>query len=90
VVEIPQPARPEAAPADVVAKLPERLRRLLALVAERGPLATSEYVRISGFSLRTGLRDLNELVELGLVERTGSRRGARYRMKPSGGPKVPV
>jgi predicted DNA-binding transcriptional regulator YafY len=61
-------------------QLPDRLHRLLALLRSRSLLAAQEYVDVTGVSPRTGLRDLNQLVELGLAERIGTRRGARYRV----------
>jgi hypothetical protein len=87
-VEIPHPDRALPAAASPTT-LPPRLQRLLALVTERGQLATQEYVEITGLSLRTGLRDLNDLVERGWIERIGSRRGARYRRSLHGGTPVP-
>ena len=55
-----------------------RLQRLYRLIAKRGTLAAQDYVDATGVSPRTGLRDLGQLLELGLVERVGRRRGARY------------
>ncbi len=60
-----------------------RLQRLYRLIAKRGTLAAREYVDTTGVSPRTGLRDLGQLLELGLVERVGRRRGARYRLARS-------
>jgi DNA-binding NtrC family response regulator/HAMP domain-containing protein len=53
---------------------------LVALLQERGSISTQEYVEVAGVSPRTGLRDLMELVERGVVRRIGRRRGARYRL----------
>ncbi|MHC4077053.1 MAG: sigma 54-interacting transcriptional regulator, partial [Planctomycetota bacterium] len=61
-----------------------RLQRLYRLIAKRGTLAAQDYVDAAGVSSRTGLRDLAQLLELGLVERVGKRRGARYRLVASG------
>ena len=60
-----------------------RLQRLYRLIAKHGILAAREYVDTTGVSPRTGLRDLGQLLELGLVERVGRRRGARYRLARS-------
>jgi len=61
-----------------------RLQRLYRLIAKRGTLAAQEYVEATGVSPRTGLRDLGQLLELGLIERVGKRRGARYRVVEAG------
>ena len=58
-----------------------RLQTLYELVCERGSLSNQEYVAVAGVSSRTGLRDLNDLLARGLIERVGRRRGARYRVR---------
>jgi DeoR/GlpR family transcriptional regulator of sugar metabolism len=52
-------------------------------LVEKGSIGTQDHMTTAGVSHRTGLRDLQTLVELGLAERVGTRRGARYR--PIGG-----
>ncbi|MEO6594301.1 MAG: sigma 54-interacting transcriptional regulator [Planctomycetota bacterium] len=59
--------------------LSPRLAALYALVLERGIVTTQEHMAANGVSHRTGLRDLQSLVQAGLLERVGSRRGAYYR-----------
>ncbi|MCE9635128.1 MAG: sigma 54-interacting transcriptional regulator [Planctomycetes bacterium] len=84
----PSGAAPEApwspSSADVYADSPaavsDRQRRLLALMAERTWITTSEYCDIVGVSPRTALRDVRELVERGVIVMDGKRRGARYRL----------
>jgi transcriptional regulator with GAF, ATPase, and Fis domain len=79
-VEISRPAAAAGRPA--AGQLPDldgRLGRLYELILSRGSLSNQEYVAVAGVSPRTGLRDLNELLERGRIERIGRRRGARYR-----------
>jgi len=82
-VVVPQPALSNGGEPDFqtvpVDQLPDRLRRLLDLIVRRGSIGTSEHMDSHGISHRTGLRDLQILVKMGLVERVGQRRGARYR-----------
>ena len=61
--------------------LHERARRGYQLLAERGALSAQEFARLTDTSARTALRDLNHLVDAGLIERVGARRGARYRLR---------
>jgi transcriptional regulator with GAF, ATPase, and Fis domain len=85
---VPEVVLPRAAVHDPLAALPERVRLLLERLRERGEISTQEHMAASGVSHRTGLRDLQALVDLGLAERVGSRRGARYRLvigRPAGG-----
>ncbi len=85
---VPAPAE-ASAPADpAVAKreadeLPPRLQALVALLRERVEISTQDHMEANGVSHRTGLRDLQALVEAGVVERVGKRRGARYRLAGS-------
>ncbi len=77
------PRASEAAESDMPAPsletLPPRLRQLLARIVARGTYSTQDHMQASGVSHRTGLRDLQLLVQAGLVQRVGSRRGAFYR-----------
>jgi transcriptional regulator with GAF, ATPase, and Fis domain/HAMP domain-containing protein len=57
-----------------------RLRALHDLVRAEGNLSTQECAAKLGVSSRTSLRDLQELVARGYLERVGKRRGARYRL----------
>ncbi|MBL9077807.1 MAG: sigma 54-interacting transcriptional regulator [Planctomycetes bacterium] len=75
-------AEPEvdAAPPPVLAdRLPPRLLALMDCIAARGVYSTQDHMEATGVSHRTALRDLQQLVQAGLVERVGSRRGAHYR-----------
>lgn len=47
----------------------------------KGGLSAENYISISGTSRATATRDLQELVELGALTRTGERRYTRYRLK---------
>jgi two-component system response regulator HydG len=59
----------------------DRQRRLLALLGEREWVTNAEYCDLVGVSQRTGLRDLAELLERGVIVMEGRRRGARYRLR---------
>ncbi|MFT4512846.1 MAG: transcriptional regulator with AAA-type ATPase domain/HAMP domain-containing protein [Planctomycetota bacterium] len=59
--------------------LTPRLLQLLSLIQERGRITTQDHMTSSGVSHRTALRDLQALVQHGVVERVGARRGAFYR-----------
>jgi DNA-binding NtrC family response regulator len=74
------PSLPYAPDSDSPAAVSDRQRRLLALMAERTWITTSEYCEIVGVSPRTALRDVRELVERGVIVMEGKRRGARYRL----------
>ncbi len=75
--------RPAASPAARRAtnELSDRQRRVLQILAEQEWLTNTEYCELVGISTRTGLRDLKELIERGLVAMEGKRRGARYRLR---------
>jgi hypothetical protein len=62
--------------------LTPRLLQLRSLIQERGRLTTQDHMSSSGVSHRTALRDLQALVQYGVVERVGARRGAFYRPLP--------
>jgi hypothetical protein len=77
------PQRQEGAGPVVLDSLPPRIRVLYDQLVAKGSIGTQDHMNTAGVSHRTGLRDLQTLVELGLAERVGTRRGARYR--PTGG-----
>jgi DNA-binding NtrC family response regulator/HAMP domain-containing protein len=77
------PQRQEGAGPVVLDSLPPRIRVLYDQLVAKGSIGTQDHMNTAGVSHRTGLRDLQTLVELGLAERVGARRGARYR--PTGG-----
>jgi ATP-dependent DNA helicase RecG len=58
--------------------LSDRQLRALELVRVVGSISTSEYCEATGLSLSTGLRDLTELAELGLLAPRGKRRAKRF------------
>ena len=70
---------PRAERQAVIEGLPPRIRTLYDVLVANGSIGTQDHMQTAGVSHRTGLRDLQTLVELGLAERVGSRRGARYR-----------
>ncbi len=78
VVSIPREKPERTLPSD----LPERLRKLYQILAERGSLTTGEYVKITGLSRKTGQRDLARLVELGFARRRGEKKGRVYEFLP--------
>lgn len=69
---------PAASREAALAALPMRSQRLYQRIFTAGSIGTKDHMDAAGISHRTGLRDLQLLVEAGLVERLGSRRGARY------------
>jgi hypothetical protein len=77
------PRRQEGAGPVILDSLPPRIRVLYDQLVAKGSIGTQDHMNTAGVSHRTGLRDLQTLVELGLAERVGTRRGARYR--PTGG-----
>ena len=77
-LELPGGDQPEAPPPQVEGLTP-RQERILARAQERGGITNSEVVDEEGVSARTALRELQRLVERGLLVRVGRRRGAVYR-----------
>jgi ATP-dependent DNA helicase RecG len=71
---------PRAAPLD---ELNERQRKLLDHLARHGRCTNREYYEMTQTSPRTGLRDLQDLMDRGLLRREGKRRGAVYRLAGS-------
>ncbi len=69
---------PRGAPGD---DLNPRQRALLDHLARHGRCTNRDYQELSGTSPRTGLRDLQDLIDRGLVVREGRRRGAVYRLR---------
>jgi len=60
--------------------LSDRQRRLLLILAARESITNREYAAMVGVSVRTGNRDMSELLEYGLIEQSGKRRAAVYRL----------
>ena len=65
----------------VIAKLGlnERQKKVLVHLREVGRITNADYQRVSGATRKTSMRDLTDLVKRGLLERTGTRKGAYYR-----------
>ncbi len=70
-------APPVAAPMD---DLNERQRALLQHLSAHGRCTNREFHEMTATSPRTGLRDLQDLIDRGLIVREGKRRGAVYRL----------
>ena len=68
---------PRGAPQD---DLNARQRKLLDHLARHGRCTNREYYEMAETSPRTGLRDLQDLMQRGLLVREGKRRGAVYRL----------
>jgi predicted HTH transcriptional regulator len=60
--------------------LSERQLRALELVCVVGNINTSEYCAATGVSPSTGLRDLTELADQGLLVARGQRRAKRFHL----------
>lgn len=72
---------PRPSPAELES-LEGRLRELYELALQRGSITSEQHQQHAGVSARTSLRDLQNLVKIGLLQRIGSRRGAYYRPSP--------
>lgn len=65
-------------------------RKALARLLEAGPegfaggMSTEKYVNLTGVSRATAYRELTQLTEFGLLERTGQGRGTRYGLMAAG------
>ena len=68
---------PRSAPRD---DLNHRQKILLDHLARHGRCTNREYYEMTSTSPRTGLRDLQDLMDRGLLTREGKRRGAVYRL----------
>ena len=67
-----------AAPLMVPLGLPRRQANFLALLQVRSSLTRREYQLLAGISHVTAARDLAELLEAGVIQRTGAARATRY------------
>jgi two-component system NtrC family response regulator len=63
--------------------LNERQLRVLEILQREGSITNRQYFEIVGVSRRTGLRDLTDLIDRGLILRHGRRKGASYRLAPA-------
>ena len=83
LLEEPENPRPVYTAAPGEEDLNERQRQVLAELRATGRwITTREHCEVQGVSDRTGLRDLKELVKLGLLRKRGSRKSARYGIPP--------
>lgn len=57
-----------------------RQRRLLAILNRGDRITTREYMELMSISPRTGLRDLDELVQKGKLRREGRKKGTSFRL----------
>jgi predicted HTH transcriptional regulator len=73
-----QPAA-EGRPVVTIEGLTPRQERVLGQARERGGVTNGEVVEAERISPRTALRELQKLVDRGLLVRVGRRRGAVYR-----------
>jgi transcriptional regulator with GAF, ATPase, and Fis domain len=76
-----EPSRGLEPPRPAPGGISDRQRRLLALLSEREWVTNADYCELAGVSQRTGLRDIQELLERGVIVMEGKRRGARYRLR---------
>ncbi len=60
--------------------LSDRQQQILAYLKEIGELKSDECARLTGISKEQAIRDLNELVEMGILTRQGKARATRYLM----------
>lgn len=58
--------------------LSERQRKAVAHVKQAGRITNSEFQEIAGVTRKTCARDLDQLVEAGVLERRGEKRGTHY------------
>ncbi|GAI80962.1 unnamed protein product [marine sediment metagenome] len=61
----------EIAKGEEVIELNERQKKAIEYVKERGEITTSEYMKIANTSRRTAIRDLNNLVNSGILKIVG-------------------
>ncbi len=87
-VFVPQPLFPEAhsqttaSPVmeDVFGDQKRRFPLAMRYVQEHGSITNGEYRQLTGVSINTALRDLEELVSRGSLKIVGKRRGRRYEL----------
>jgi ATP-dependent DNA helicase RecG len=61
--------------------LAQAQRQALAFVRHNGSLTNGDYCRVTGSDSRVATRELNELVDRGLLERTGTGRWSTYALR---------
>ena len=60
--------------------LNDRQVRAILFVKEKGKITNSDYQQINGTSARTAVRDLESLVNNGVLKMKGERKGAFYEL----------
>jgi DeoR/GlpR family transcriptional regulator of sugar metabolism len=63
---------------ELLAKLDERQKKIVALVQDRGKISSAECVSLLKISRNTASRDLNKLVERGLLDLRGKGPATHY------------
>jgi len=74
------PARAARTPPTAPSLVNARQARLLEILSHRDSITNREYSDLVGVSVRTGNRDLLELIGMGLIVKVGRRRAAVYRL----------
>ncbi len=62
-------------------ELNERQKKAIEYIKERREITTSEYINLTGAIKKTAIRDLNNLVEVGMLEVIGMNRKRYYTLK---------
>ena len=57
-----------------------RQKRGLLLLEKSGSISTAQYAEANGISRTASLADISELIEKGLLERSGQTKGSKYRL----------
>lgn len=65
-------------------KLNERQTKALQYIREKHSISNSEYKTLCATSDRTSLRDLDDLVNKGILQRSGERKGTKYQLASGG------
>jgi len=58
--------------------LNQRQQKVVAFVRTNRRISNADYQRVTGVIRKTALRDLDDMVEKGLLERRGQKRGSYY------------
>ncbi len=60
--------------------LNERQTKAILFIREKHSISNSEYIELCSVSDRTALRDLDDLVEKGILQRIGEKKGSKYQL----------
>jgi ATP-dependent DNA helicase RecG len=82
LTEQPESGRLEESKAQLKDESEQAQRQTLAMkyVHKNGGITNGEYIKLTGVSDRTALRDLDDLVNQGALRRIGKRRSSRYEL----------